>query len=107
MIPCKNCLILPACKNKGYMETFIDCKLIKAYVPGYAVVSTAREEGIINLYRTLKPTFWHIVIKKIPVYAYGKEFEEMVGQEDQLLINTKHKNGNWRYVNLPGYERME
>jgi len=64
IIPCKECLLIPICRHKHFIDMRINCQLISQYlldehrhkVHGY-------EERIREVYETLFPTRWSYIKK--------------------------------------------
>lgn len=56
MIPCKDCLTLPVCKNKHYRKLIQDCSVIQKllYKVKYTDSSTRRADFNVNLVRIEK-----------------------------------------------------
>lgn len=53
--PCENCICLPVCRHKKYYSLFIDCSLIKKYIPNHNSVLKKNKD---KLEEIMKPTYW-------------------------------------------------
>jgi len=65
MIPCKDCLLIPACRHKPYQTLLNDCSLVAEllYINKTGTyISAKRQSGFIqSIYevkRILKPLYW-------------------------------------------------
>ena len=61
--PCENCMCIPICRNKQYMNLFKDCSLLREFLPNYEIANffSFTEEGrkrIKLIIHILKPTTW-------------------------------------------------
>lgn len=102
-IKCKNCLLISICRNKPYLKLFNECQIISNYLKFYGVACTSRNKKLLNIYRVLKPSAWHIISMTEPVYKYGTELEENIGENLVYIVNEKIGKG-WKYS---GVERVE
>lgn len=58
--PCKNCICVPVCRNKGYVKVFIECGLIADYIPNFCNYDKRDQKRLEELRDTLTPNFWKI-----------------------------------------------
>ena len=62
--PCENCVCLPVCRHKEYSNLFIDCSLIREYIPDHNLVFMRSWDHIYHLEEIMKPTRWGFEDKK-------------------------------------------
>ena len=67
--PCKDCICVPICKNKGYMRLFEDCILLRIYEPRY-YDPPRHLKKIRNIHGAIKSNEWGIMYKE----QYSKWF---------------------------------
>ena len=65
-IPCKECLIIPLCRNKKYPKLIQDCYLVLNFLVGK---EPGRSKRRMQLYNALKPKEWTLI--KDRVYSSG------------------------------------
>ena len=79
--PCVNCPCIPICKNRGYLEIFGSCTLVKGFLPGAANLEFRDGKKLLTLYKVLKPNIWWLIYretsltKKYFLYVVDKESE--------------------------------
>jgi hypothetical protein len=64
--PCKNCICIPICRHKMYMQLFKDCCLVKKYVPKYDWIYLGRhrdekelDERVKEICLAINPVRWY------------------------------------------------
>ena len=58
MIPCKECLLLPTCRHKRYLDLFFDCSLIAERIRRPDWPALRDSKAIYELESLFKPTNW-------------------------------------------------
>ena len=56
--PCKDCICIPVCRHKPYMNLFHDCILLRRYEPAYDRLLYQNTEHRHDIEETLKPSKW-------------------------------------------------
>jgi len=62
--PCIDCICIPICRHKQYMDLFNDCILLKKYEPAYNSLVCRDTQQMYQIEETLKPTKWGIYNEK-------------------------------------------
>ena len=62
--PCENCICISVCKHKHYVQLFINCILLKKYLPNYQDARKRSQNRLSNLYNIIQPTTWSVVKKQ-------------------------------------------
>lgn len=79
-IPCKDCICVPICRHKDYLDLFIDCDILLVYEPKYGSCTKRNPSNIFRIQKTLKPTTW---IFKHSSSTYPMIFQEGVHINEQ------------------------
>jgi len=58
--PCIDCICIPICRHKRYMNIFRECILLRTYEPGYCQSITRSKKMIQTIYDLILPTMWRI-----------------------------------------------
>lgn len=96
--PCTECVTRPICRQKRYIHVFQDCSIMYSRMPSYDIADPKRENELIELYRQLKPTGWHVVKEIVPKHLYGNVNEDVIGYEECLRVNERiYRNGKFEY----------
>lgn len=64
--PCENCICVPMCKNKSFMQLFNDCILMRIYEPRHSEASKRDPFHMLKIVDHLQPTTWSITMSSIP-----------------------------------------
>ena len=62
--PCKNCICVPICRHKSYLQMMSQCSIAKDYIPDYSVVHGKNAHKVIAIEQAIGPTTWRM--KKEP-----------------------------------------
>jgi hypothetical protein len=62
--PCFECICIPICKNKYYINLFRQCKILSKYLPNYTDATARNKEKLINIFNQLKPNAWGLKYDK-------------------------------------------
>ena len=71
--PCKGCICIPICRNKGYLKLVDECELISSYLRTPRKASKERNYPLTVLYNTFKPTRWYLEKGRSDFYFYDKD----------------------------------
>ena len=76
MIPCKDCLLIPICKHKYFLDLRRECSIINHYLYIYRPIGARGfEKRMQRIYHVLKPSFWEVKEdeNKIPYLTYEQK----------------------------------
>jgi len=59
--PCKECISLAICRHKDYLELFIECYIIRQYIPHHDNYVSRNSYRVKRLFKVLNPTLWKYV----------------------------------------------
>ena len=63
MVPCDNCLVIPICRNKYFIDMKTDCSLVEQFLFEGVIHSRRRRdfsERIAKVYKSVKPLYWEV-----------------------------------------------
>lgn len=63
--PCRGCICMPICRNKGYLDLVSKCELISSYLRTPCNASKERNYPLTILHKLFKPTRWYLENGKI------------------------------------------
>jgi hypothetical protein len=65
--PCIGCLIIPLCKNKGYIEMVESCEALADFLVTPFQVGKERDKPLTELVEIIKPTLWSVHYRRDPL----------------------------------------
>jgi len=64
-IPCKNCLLIPICRQRPFISLYIKCSLFNDFLyNSLGVRRSTFSEDIHKIHRILKPRRWKLLFDK-------------------------------------------
>jgi hypothetical protein len=70
-VPCKDCLIIPICRNKYFKDMKESCSKVEEYLFCGMVYNRRRKDFIkraSKVEKVLKPMLWDVGVKERPMY---------------------------------------
>jgi len=71
MIPCKNCICVPICRQKHYSGMIAECSIIDKYIEHSCYALRRNQKIIEELEETLKPEVWTFTLE----HPYKDEYD--------------------------------
>ena len=85
--PCKDCVCIPICRNKDYVDLFKDCYLVDEYTSSKSKYIVLRDQNkICNIQDILKPSAW--LFKKVKGSQYAMVFKKVRNSSGQIEIKS-------------------
>lgn len=60
IFPCTNCVCVPICRNKDYLQIFRDCTLIEDYIQKPSFYHHRNQRRLEQLFLYLQPVRWEL-----------------------------------------------
>ena len=58
--PCENCICIPICRNRFYLDLVDKCELVSSYLRTPCDASKKRNRPVTVLYKLFKPKTWYL-----------------------------------------------
>jgi len=90
MIPCKDCLLLGACRHKGYVDIFKECSLIDYYLDSCCSVHLRDPVTLLSIYKIMRPTNWSLKTR----------LQEKIGGKSVKIV-VERRGSNFYHDGVP------
>jgi hypothetical protein len=85
--PCKDCICIPICRNKDYVDLFNDCYLLDKYTSSKSKYVVLRDEKkIYKIQDILKPNAW--LFRKSGKSGHPMVFKKTLNSSGQIEIKN-------------------
>ncbi len=70
--PCRGCICMPICRNKGYLKLVYGCELVSLYLGTPCEASKKRNYPLRVLHKLFKPTSWYLENGDLDFHPYDR-----------------------------------
>ena len=63
MVPCEECLLIPICRNKYFIDMKNDCSLLEEFLFTGSILNTRKTDfhkRITEVYKIMTPLYWEV-----------------------------------------------
>jgi len=105
MVPCKDCLLIPICRNKYFVELNLDCSMMYNFLYHKANGVAERRPSfmlrVLNLNKLMNPYRWEM--RENNTYLYYRTANEkgafMIDRNMSYYVNDATANHPWSFHN--------